>query len=73
MLFEDRREEFEETYFTPRPETLFSCMYLSEAFEVENEDIGQGPQTELDAALLQLFTVRTPPGIIRSQLRGRQR
>lgn len=44
--------------------------YLSEAFEVKNEDVRQGPQTELDAALLKLLAVRTSPGVIRSQLIG---
>lgn len=42
--------------------------YLSEALQVQYEDVRQGPQTELDAALLKLLTVRTAPGIIRSKL-----
>lgn len=49
----------------------FLHQHLSEAFQVKYEDVRQGPQTELDAALLKLLTVRTPPRIIRSQLRSK--
>lgn len=48
-----------------------SRAHLSEAFQVKYEDVGQRPQTQLDAALLQLLTVGTSPGVIRSQLQGR--
>lgn len=55
---------------------LFSCychflspQYLSEAFQVQYEDVRQGPQTELDAALLKLLTVWTSPRVIRSKLK----
>ena len=42
--------------------------YLAEAFEVEDQDVWERPEAELDAPLLQLLTVRTPPRIVRSQL-----
>lgn len=43
--------------------------YLSEALQVKYEDVRQGPETELDAALLELLTVRTSPRVIRRQLK----
>ena len=42
--------------------------YLSEAFEMEDEDVWECPEAELDAPLLQLFTVRAAPGVVRGQL-----
>lgn len=42
--------------------------YLSEAFQVKDENVWQGPQAELDAALLELLAVWTSPCVIRSQL-----
>lgn len=45
-----------------------SGIYLSEAFQVQYEDVGQRPQTELDAALLKLLAVWTSPRVIRSEL-----
>lgn len=38
---------------------------------MQDEDVRQGPETELDAALLKLLTVRTAPGVIRSELDGK--
>lgn len=46
--------------------------YLSKPLEVQYEHIRQGPQAELDAALLQLLAVGAAPGIIRGQLEQRQ-
>ena len=37
---------------------------------MEYEDVWQGPQAELDAALLELLAVRAAPGVIRSQLQS---
>lgn len=42
--------------------------YLSEALQVKDEDVWQGPQAEFNAALLELLAVRTSPRVIRSQL-----
>lgn len=50
------------------PDRLDRQHYLSEALQVQYEDVRQGPQAELDAALLKLLTVRTAPGIIWSKL-----
>lgn len=44
------------------------CAYLSEALQVEDQYVGEGPQAHLHHPLLKLLTVRTPPGIIRSKL-----
>ena len=44
--------------------------YLSEAFQVKYEYVWQCPQTQLDAALLELLTVRTTPCIVRSELKS---
>lgn len=43
-------------------------LYLSEALQVKDENVGQGPQAELNAALLELLAVWTSPCVIRSQL-----
>lgn len=45
-----------------------SITILSKAFQVKYEDVWQRPQTEFDAALLKLLTVRTSPCIIWSKL-----
>lgn len=42
--------------------------YLSEALQVKDENVWQGPQAEFNAALLELLAVRTSPRVIRSQL-----
>lgn len=48
--------------------SIQTCLYLSEALEVKNEDVWQSPKTQFDAALLKLLTVGTSPCIIGSQL-----
>lgn len=45
-----------------------SSPYLTEALEVQYEDVRQCPQAELDAALLELLAVRAAPGVIGGQL-----
>lgn len=54
----------------PPPENLAlpHPPYLSKALEVKNEDVGQRPQTQLDAALLKLLAVRAAPGVIGGKL-----
>lgn len=42
--------------------------YLSEPLEVQDENVRQGPEAELDAALLQLLAVRTAPSVVWCQL-----
>jgi len=48
----------------PSPTATSTVAHLSEALEVEDEDVGQCPQTHLQHALLKLLTVGTLPGII---------
>lgn len=45
--------------------------HLPEAFQVNDEDIGECPQAEFDHALLKDLAVGTAPGIIWSQLQRR--
>ncbi|KAL0198358.1 hypothetical protein M9458_006898, partial [Cirrhinus mrigala] len=51
-----------------RGELVTALSHLSEAFEVKDEDVWEGPQAHLHHALLQLLTVRTLPRIVRGQL-----
>lgn len=46
--------------------SIFTCVdfYLSKAFQMQYEDVRQSPQTELNAALLKLLTVRTSPRVV---------
>lgn len=46
--------------------------YLSESLEMQYQHIRQRPQTELNAALLQLLAVGTAPGIVWGQLKHTQ-
>lgn len=51
-----------------RRELVTPLSHLSEAFEVKDEDVWEGPQAHLHCALLQLLTVRALPCIVRGQL-----
>lgn len=51
-----------------RGEFISSLAHLTEPFEVDDEDVGQGPQTQLHHALLEDFAVRALPRIILGQL-----
>lgn len=42
--------------------------YLAEALQVDDEHVRQRPEAQGDAALLQLFTVWAPPGVIWGKL-----
>lgn len=43
--------------------------HLSEPLQVQYEDVWEGPQAQLDAALLQLLAVGAAPGVIWGQLK----
>lgn len=45
-----------------------SVPVLSEAFQVQDENVWERPQAQLYAALLELLTVRASPCVIRSKL-----
>lgn len=41
--------------------------FLPKPLQVDDEHIGQGPEAQRDAALLQLLAVRTAPGVVGGQ------
>lgn len=51
-----------------REELVSSVAHLTEPFEVDDEYIGQGPQTQLHRALLEDFAVGALPRIVLGQL-----
>lgn len=51
-----------------RGELVSSLAHLTEPFEVDDEYVRQGPQTQLHRALLEDFAVGAPPRIILGQL-----
>lgn len=51
-----------------RGELVALLSHLPEAFEVEDEDVGERPETHLHRALLKLLTMRALPCVIRGQL-----
>ena len=57
------------TFFLTFRKLNIAKVYLSKALQVKYEDVWQGPQTKLDAALLKLLTVWTAPCVIRSELK----
>lgn len=53
-------------------EATSKLAYLSEALEMEDQDVREGPQAHLHHSLLKLLTVGTLPGIIWSKLKSRR-
>ena len=45
--------------------------YLSKSLQMDNQHVGQSPEAQCNAALLQLLTVRAPPGVVRGELETR--
>ena len=54
-----------------RGELVSPLAHLAEPFEVDDKDVGQGPQAQLHHALLQGPAVGTPPRIVLGQLEGK--
>lgn len=51
-----------------RGELVPSLSYLTEPFQMDDQDVGQSPQTQLDHTLLEDLAVRALPCIILGQL-----
>ena len=55
-----------------RGELVPPLAHLAEALEVDDKDVGQGPEAQLHHPLLQGLAVRAPPSVILGQLDGKQ-
>ena len=55
-----------------RGELVPPLAHLAKALEVDDKDVGQGPEAQLHHPLLQSLAVRAPPRVILGQLEGKQ-